>query len=47
LRDIRDLFVLESTGPAHIWVNGIRLRCAFNTEPEWWQQDKVCGLIPI
>ncbi len=46
LGDIRNLFVLESTGPAHIWVKDIRLQCAFNTEPEWWQIDKTCDLTP-
>jgi beta-glucanase (GH16 family) len=46
LENIRNLFVLESTGPAHVWVDNIRLQCAFNTEPEWWQIDKTCDLVP-
>ena len=45
--NIQNVFVLESTGPAHLWVNGIRLQCAYNTEPEWWQPDKTCDLKPI
>jgi len=44
--DIRNVFVLESSGPVHLWVDGIRLQCAFNTEPEWWQPDKTCDLRP-
>jgi hypothetical protein len=27
-------------------VDNIRLQCAFNTEPEWWQIDKTCDLAP-
>jgi beta-glucanase (GH16 family) len=46
LRNIQNVFVLESTGPAHVWVDDIRLQCAFNTEPEWWQIDKTCALKP-
>ncbi len=45
LRNIQNVFVLESTGPAHVWVDNIRLQCAFNTEPEWWQPDKTCHLV--
>ena len=44
--NIRNVFVLESTGPAHVWVDGIRLQCAFNTEPEWWQIDTTCDVAP-
>jgi len=44
--NIQNVFVLESTGPAHVWVDDIRLQCAFNTEPEWWQIDKTCDLAP-
>jgi len=46
LRNVQNVFVLESTGPAHVWVDNIRLQCAFNTEPEWWQVDKTCDLKP-
>lgn len=46
LRNIQNVFVLESTGPAHVWVDNIRLRCAYNTEPEWWQPDKTCAVKP-
>ncbi len=46
LSNIRNVFVLESTGPAHVWVDNIRLQCAYNTEPEWWQIDKTCDLRP-
>jgi hypothetical protein len=46
LSDIRNVFVLESTGPADLWVDNIRLQCAYNTEPEWWQIDKTCALKP-
>ena len=46
LEDVRNLFVLESSGPAHVWVDNIRLQCAYNTEPEWWQIDKICDLRP-
>ena len=46
LSNIQNVFVLESTGPAHVWVDDIRLQCAFNTEPEWWQIDKTCDLKP-
>jgi hypothetical protein len=46
VRNIQNVFVLESTGPAHVWVDNIRLQCAFNTEPEWWQIDKNCELRP-
>ena len=46
VNDIRNVFVLESTGPAHVWVDNIRLQCAFNTEPEVWQPDKTCDLDP-
>ena len=46
LSDIQNVFVLESTGPAHVWVDNIRLQCAFNTEPEWWQPDKTCAVKP-
>ncbi len=42
----QNVFVLESTGPAHVCVDNIRLQCAFNTEPEWWQIDKTCDLTP-
>ena len=44
--NIQNVFVLESTGPAHVWVDNIRLQCAYNTEPEWWQPDKTCDLTP-
>ena len=44
--NIQNVFVLEATGPAHVWVDDIRLQCAFNTEPEWWQIDKTCDLAP-
>jgi hypothetical protein len=44
--NIQNLFVLESSGAARVWVDNIRLQCAFNTEPEWWQIDKSCDLIP-
>jgi beta-glucanase (GH16 family) len=47
VENIQNVFVLESTGPAHVWVNNIRLQCAFNTQPEWWQIDKTCDLIPM
>jgi beta-glucanase (GH16 family) len=46
LNNIQNVFVLESTGPAKLWVENIRLQCAFNTEPEWWQPDKTCNLMP-
>ena len=46
LNNIQNLFVLESTGPAHVWLDNIRLQCAFNTEPEVWQPDKTCDLRP-
>jgi beta-glucanase (GH16 family) len=44
--NLQNVFVLESTGPAHVWVNNIRLQCAYNTEPEWWQPDQTCDLAP-
>ncbi len=46
LSDIHNVFVLESTGPARVQVDDIRLQCAFNTQPEWWQIDKTCGMGP-
>jgi hypothetical protein len=46
VNNIQNAFVLESTGPAHFWVDDIRLQCAFNSDSEWWQIDKTCELTP-
>lgn len=46
MHDILSMFVLESTGPVHLWLDDIRLQCTFNTEPESWQIDKFCGVAP-
>ncbi len=44
IRAIRKALILESTGPARVQINNVRLNCAYNTEPEWWQTDKYCYL---
>ncbi len=47
LTNVVNAFVLEHTGSsAHIQVDNVRLQCAYNIEPEPWQQDQTCDLYP-
>lgn len=45
LKVLKNVFVLESTGPAHVWVDNIGLQCAVNPKPEDGQTDNTCRLI--
>jgi beta-glucanase (GH16 family) len=47
LSNVLNLFVLEHPQEGeyvHVELDNIRLKCAYNTEPESWQQDKFCNL---
>ena len=46
ITSINNAFVLEATGPVHLRVDDVALSCAYNTEPEDWQIDKTCELMP-